>query len=123
MKPGGTFVFLAECREGGGAPDFFNWIEPLNRGELDSSLRGAFTIAGYIFYASCEAIAKAGNFYMLSSIPADTVKGMGIEAFSDISELMARIDLSGKKVYVIPNGGSLLPQLKADFDRLTREVE
>lgn len=123
MKQGGTFVFFAECREGGGAPDFFNWIEPLNRGELDSALRSAFTIAGYIFYASCESIAKAGDFYMLSAIPADTVKGMGIKAYSDIDELMQNIDFSGKKVYVIPNGGSLLPQLKSDYVYLNDEVK
>ncbi|MDD6188714.1 MAG: nickel-dependent lactate racemase [Clostridiales bacterium] len=122
MKPGGTFVFFAECREGGGAPDFFNWIEPLNRGELDSALRSAFTIAGYIFYASCESIAKAGDFYMLSAIPAETVKGMGIKAYADIDEMMKNIDFTGKKVYVIPNGGSLLPQLKSDYEYLNNEV-
>ncbi len=123
LKQGGTFVFFAECREGGGAPDFFNWIEPLNRGELDSALRAAFTIAGYIFYASCESIAKAGDFYMLSAIPADTVKGMGIKAYSDINELMKNVELKGKRVYVIPNGGSLLPQLKADHEYLNSEVK
>ncbi|MFR4008140.1 MAG: hypothetical protein ACLT0Y_01635 [Christensenellales bacterium] len=32
LKPGGTMVFLAECPEGGGAPDFFDWIHSLDRG-------------------------------------------------------------------------------------------
>ena len=122
LKKGGTFVFLAECPEGGGAPDFFDWIEPLNRGELDSALRADFTIGGYIFYASCEAIAKAGDFYMLTAIPPETVKGMGIRAFSDPAELLQQLDLKGKTVYVIPNGGSLLPQLKAEHLLLNEEV-
>lgn len=123
MKEGGTFLFLAECREGGGAPDFFNWIEPLNRGELDSALRANFTIAGYIFYASCEAIARAGDFYMLSSIPAETVRGMKIQASDNIDELLAKIDFNGKRVYVIPNGGSLVPQLKTEYAVLNQEIE
>ena len=122
LKPGGTFVFLAECPEGGGSPDFFDWIEPLNRGELDSALRANFTIGGYIFYASCEAIARAGAYYMLTAIPPETVKGMGIRAFSDPAELMRHVDLTGKRVFVIPNGGSLLPQLAEEYKRLNGEV-
>ncbi len=123
LRPGGTFVFFAECREGGGAPDFFNWVEPLERGELDSALREGFTIAGYIFYASCEAIARAGAFHMLSSISSDAVKGMGIKAYSTPDEMMKNLDFRGKRVYVIPNGGSLLPQLKSEHDFLNHELD
>ena len=116
-------MFFAECREGGGAPDFFNWVEPLERGELDKALREGFTIAGYIFYASCEAISRAGSFYMLSSISPDAVRGMGIKAYSSLDEMMKNIDFRGKRVYVIPNGGSLLPQLKSEHDFLNHELD
>ena len=63
LKPGGTMVFLAQCPEGGGAPDFFDWIHALDRGTLDRDLRAAFTIAGYIFYASVEAIDRCPVSY------------------------------------------------------------
>ena len=78
LKPGGTFVFLCQCPEGGGAPDFFDWTKPLAQGRLDAALRESFTIAGYIFYSSCEAIRKAGRFIMLSDIDPALVRDMGI---------------------------------------------
>ena len=41
LKRGGTFVFLCECPEGGGAPDFFDWTKPLSQGRLDPALQGS----------------------------------------------------------------------------------
>ena len=123
LKKGGTFVFLCECTEGGGAPDFFDWTKPLAEGRLDEALRGAFTIAGYIFYASCEAIQKAGRFLMLSEIAPDKVRDMRIEAYSDIAQIENVLDLQGKTVTVIPYGGYVLPQNQQLFSRLNGEFE
>ena len=47
---------------------------------------------------------------------------MGVTAFSDINELMKHADTKGKDVYVIPYGGSVVPQLKEEYDRLIREL-
>ena len=121
LKPGGTFVFLCECPEGGGAPDFFDWTKPLSEGRLDEALREAFTIAGYIFYASCEAIRKAGRFLMLSEIDPAQVKNMRIESFREIDALARELDLSGKSVTVIPYGGYVLPQNQDVYRTLNGE--
>jgi len=117
LKEGGTFVFLAECPEGGGAADFFDWMGPLDRGTLDRDLRANFTIAGYIFYVSCEAARRAGRFLMLSGLEPGTLRSMGITSYRTVPELQAALDLSGKTVYVIPCGGSVLPQ-NAEIRRL-----
>lgn len=121
LKRGGTFVFLCECPEGGGAPDFFDWTKPLAEGRLDSALREAFTIAGYIFYASCEAIAKAGRFLMLSRIDPALVKDMRIQAYSRVDEIQRELRLAGKSVTVIPYGGYVLPQNASTYGRLSDE--
>lgn len=121
MKEGGTFVFLCECPEGGGAPDFFDWTKPLSQGCLDAALREKFTIAGYIFYASCEAIRKAGRFLMLSEIAPENVRDMRIEAYGNIAQIEKMLDLTGKSVTVIPYGGYVLPQNRQTFDRLNGE--
>ena len=121
LKEGGTFVFLCECPEGGGAPDFFDWTKPLSEGRLDPALREAFTIAGYIFYASCESIARAGRFLMLSEIDPALVRDMGIESFRSVDELTAQLDLAGKDVTVIPYGGYVQPQTDALHGRLNAE--
>lgn len=120
VKKGGTVIFLAECREGGGAKDFFSWMEPLKRGTLDEELRKAFTIGGYIFYAACETIRKC-DLKMLSQIDKEVVKDMNIDAYTDIDELLKGVDFKGKSVYVIPYGGSVMPQLKDEYDAINSE--
>jgi nickel-dependent lactate racemase len=110
-RDGGQIIFLAECREGGGAPDYFDWIRPLRAGTLDADLRAAFTIAGYIFYASCEVMARA-DVLMLTQIPEATLEGMGARVFSDIGSLMKEVDFAGKDVYVMPFGGYTVPYLE-----------
>jgi nickel-dependent lactate racemase len=110
VKDGGKLVFLAECREGGGAPAYFSWIDSFRRGTLDADLRLDFTIAGYIFYASCEAMAKA-EVLMLTQIPTEILKGMGARVFSDINDLLQEVDFNDKDVYVMPYGGYSVPYL------------
>ncbi|MEY8351898.1 nickel-dependent lactate racemase [Lachnospiraceae bacterium 54-53] len=112
VKPGGTMIFIAECREGGGSPDFFDWRIPLKDGALDEELRDHFTISGYIFYAGCEAIAK-GNVRMLTSFSGDlgpeVLKDMSIDGYSDLNELLKKVDFTDKSVYVMPYGSNTLP--------------
>ncbi len=112
LKEGGTLVFIAECREGGGAPSFFDWIVPLKEGRLDDALREGFTISGYIFYAACEAIAKA-RVLMLTRLAPDVVAPMALEAYGNVSELASKLDMRGKDVYVMPYGGSVVPYVAA----------
>ncbi len=111
LKDGGTFVFLAECREGGGTPAFFDWIRPLTEGRLDAALREGFTISGYIFYAACEAIARA-RVLMLTKLQPDVVAPMALEAYDDVLALEKQMDLRGKDVFVIPYGGSIVPYME-----------
>ncbi len=111
LKDGGTMIFLAECRDGGGAPDFFGWIESVKKGTLDHDLRENFTIAGYIFYAGCEAMARA-NVRMLTEIDPDILKDMNIKACSDIDALMEGMDFTGKDVYIMEYGGFIVPYVE-----------
>lgn len=117
VKQGGILILLAQCREGGGADDFFAWNKPLQEGRLDEALRKDFTIGGYIFYAACETLRKA-NTLLLSEIDPQEVKDMGIHAFDNIQEVLSQVDFTDKDIYVIPNSGSVMPQLKEDYDRL-----
>lgn len=108
MKPGGTLFFLAECRDGGGAKDYFDWIRPLKEGRLDEALRADFTIGGYIFYATCEWLRR-GNIFLMSELPPELVKEMNITSAPQIETLLKQIDFTGKDVYVVPYGGYVLP--------------
>ncbi|MCD7764752.1 MAG: nickel-dependent lactate racemase [Lachnospiraceae bacterium] len=109
LKPGGTMLWTCKCPEGGGAPDYFSWLKPLQEGHLDASLRADFTIGGYIFYLTVEQLNKAGHVYTLTELDPEMVRPMGMEASSDLAALVKKIDFSGKKVYVLPYAGSVVP--------------
>ncbi|MEG1604975.1 MAG: nickel-dependent lactate racemase [Clostridia bacterium] len=112
VRPGGEILFIAACPEGGGAPEFFDWIIPLRQGRLDQALRERFTIAGYIFYAACE-IMKNARVTMLSSLDPDTVRLMGMTPYASPEALISAFDFTGKSVYLMPHGGSVVPRLEA----------
>ena len=101
-------IFLAQCQDGGGAPDFFDWSRSLKTDSLDADLRAGFTIAGYIFYAGCETIRK-GRVLMLTELSPETLKDMGIEGYTDLAALLSQVDFAGKDVIVMPHGGSTVP--------------
>lgn len=109
VKEGGDLVLLARCEEGGGAPDFFDWIKPLRQGILDEALRADFTIAGYIFYASIETIRRCGRVLLLTDIAPEEVDGMGMQVFGSADALAEKLNLAGKNVYLMPNAGGTVP--------------
>ena len=108
LKIGGTLVLIAECREGGGPAEYFDWLQSLERGTLDSDLRANFTIPGYIFYLNCEQ-AQRYNIVMLTTADKDALSKMGIKAYSDPETLMLNLDLDDQFIYVIPNGATVIP--------------
>ena len=110
LKDGGTLILLLEGRNGGGSPDYFDWIKPLVNGTFESELRENFTVGGYIFFLNCEQ-AHRFRILMYSSIPAETVAPMGIKAYSDLDKLMSDADIDGKSIYVIPTGSTVLPEV------------
>ena len=111
LKPGGTMFWACKCPEGGGAPDYFSWLKPLQEGHLDTSLRADFTIGGYIFFLTVEQLNKAAHVYTLTELDPEMVRPMGMEAGKEAAELIGKIDFTGKRVYVIPLAGSVVPVL------------
>ena len=51
---------------------------------------------------------------MLTSVPAETLAPMGIEACSDPEKLLAAANLEGKSIYVIPNGSTVVPRVEGE---------
>ena len=121
VKKGGTLILLAACSEGSGAKDFFDWIEPLKQGCLDGALRKSFTIGGYIFYAACESIRKAKTL-LLSGLEPEVVKDMQVDSYKEIETLLSKVDFKNKDVYIIPYGGSVMPQLENEYEELCKNI-
>ena len=115
LKPGGTLVLLAECREGGGPPEYFDWLGPLQKGTIDADLRAAFTIPGYVFYQNCEQAQKF-NILMLTAADPAQLAPMGIRGTADPAALLAQLDFTDRLTYIIPNGSTVIPTLTEKGD-------
>ena len=108
LKKGGTLILMMEARDGGGPEEFFGWNKNLLDGTFEHRLRSEFTIPGYIFLLSCEQ-AKRYRIMLLSRIPAETLRPIGMESYQDVDELIKAADLDGKSIYIIPNGATVMP--------------
>lgn len=113
LKKGGTLILLIEARDGGGPAEYFDWIDELQNGTMEKRLREHFTVPGYIFLLNCEQ-AHRYNIMMLTKVKQETVAPMGLKAYNSVDELMAAADLTGKKIYVIPNGSTVVPHVKGE---------
>lgn len=111
VKPGGEMLWLCQCPEGCGAPDYTAWLTPLREGRLDPALRADFTIGGFIFYLTVENLRKA-SCKILTMIGPDVAGPMGMTACKTPEELLSGVNFTNKKVYVIPYGGSVVPMLR-----------
>ena len=109
LKPGGEMLWACKCPEGGGAPDYFSWLQPLLEGHLEPSLRADFTIGGYIFFLTVEQLNKASHVYTYTELDPSLVDPMGMTAGNDLKQLVKQIDFTGKKVYILPYAGSVVP--------------
>lgn len=47
---------------------------------------------------------------------------MGIRKYDRMEDIMADIDIKDKDVYIIPFGGSVMPQTEADYARFSEEI-
>jgi hypothetical protein len=111
LKDGGTLILIAECRDGGGPAEYFDWLKPLKAGTLDAELRSGFTIPGYVFYLNCEQ-AKKFRIMMISKLNKQDALEMGIEVYEDIDQLLSDACLDNKSVLIIPNGSVVIPKVQ-----------
>ncbi len=111
LKLGGTLILVTKCPDGGGPPDYFDWLKPLEEGVLDKTLRENFTIPGYIFYLNCEQ-AKRYRIILLSTLNPEDAKAMGIEVYTDVDSILKTVDFKDKSVFVVPNASTVIPKVR-----------
>ena len=111
LKRGGTLILIIEARDGGGPAEYFDWIRDLTGGTIEQRLREHFTVPGYIFFLNCEQ-AQRYDIYLLTSVDPAVVAPMGLKAFNNMEELLRAANLAGRSLYVIPNGGTVIPYVE-----------
>jgi nickel-dependent lactate racemase len=113
LKPGGTLILLAECRDGYGNATFFDWFKFTELSAFEERLRSHYEINGQTAYS---LLAKAQRFriILVSALPPEEVRTMGLTPARDLDEAMqlaAAMLPEDYTAYVIPDGGTVLPKL------------
>jgi len=113
-KPGGIIILVAECREGLGEETFARWIE---EGKSPSAIKHRiiqdFQLGGHKAAAIAD-MAEQFRIFLVSALPEQIVAKLFMEPFKDVGTAYSEaIGIMGKeaKVWVMPTGGTTLPQL------------
>jgi len=104
---GGTIIFLAECGDGLGRPDFLKWFESANSRALEARLRTAYEVNGQTAWA---LLTKTERFriHLVSTLAEPEVKRMRMIPANSLDEALASVS-SDAKGYIMRRGAALLP--------------
>jgi nickel-dependent lactate racemase len=110
VKPGGTIIALAECREGHGSDLAYAWARHA-RSPLDiiDRHRKQFVMGGHKAY-QLAADAQYATVYLYSSMPEEVVEAFFLKPLSDLRQAEAMIAGAGS-IVVLPQATLTLPLL------------
>lgn len=116
VRDGGTIILLAECGEGLGNAIFEAWItEARCPDDILARIQREFVLGGHKA-AAVASVQKRASIYLVSSMPPDYVRTCGLAPFEDLKRaLETAFAQTGPAagVLVMPEGGSVLPVLRA----------
>jgi nickel-dependent lactate racemase len=110
-EDGGTIVWLAECPDGLGRPDFLKWFEAKDSSALEQRLREAYEVNGQTAWA---LLTKTERFkvIMVSKLPPEQVRKMRMIPAASLDEALAEVGPADSG-YLLPRGAAFLPILSA----------
>lgn len=88
VKPGGTIILAAECREGLGEETFQKWIESSGcPQDIFDRFNAHFELGGHKAYAICRILEHA-RILLISALPDAVVRSMFITPVSSLEEAL-----------------------------------
>lgn len=110
IKPGGTIIALAECREGHGCDLAYAWArQARSPQEIIDRHRKQFVIGGHKAYQLAADVQYA-VVYLYSSMPSEIVKTFFLKPLADLHEAEAIAD-GAESILVLPQATLTLPLL------------
>ena len=112
VRPGGTIVFAAECRDGAGSSKYLEYMRRYGSSEeVEEALRRRFELGGHKAYYHLRAVERC-RVIAVTSIPADEVRGLyRMEPAPSLQEAVDRAleGLDSPRVVVMPEGSTTIP--------------
>lgn len=115
LRPGGTLVVFAACREGMGNPEFFPWFRFQSEAEFESELKARYIVNGQTALALFQKACRYRIILVSHLDPADVARMGLIPARSPAEALSVALrDLPADW------RGLVLPEASATFVRCTQ---
>ena len=117
VKRGGVIVLVAECAEGHGNQVFYDWMARLcDLKNVEREIKRNFVLGGHKAYYLLKALQNH-TIILVSSLPdyyaANIFKVKTARAVNDALTEAFKVAGSGSKVWAMPCGNFLLPEVKA----------
>lgn len=111
LKPGGTLIVLAECREGIGSSSFMGYFTGVSAAEMGQELLRTYLINGHTALA-LKSKTEAARIILVSALAPEVVKRTGMIPAQSLAEAwaLARMELPARaEGYIMPKAGQFLP--------------
>ncbi|MFQ5709323.1 MAG: nickel-dependent lactate racemase [bacterium] len=116
VKPGGTIILLAECRDGIGSQTFLDWFDYPDDAALSQAIRKHYKVNGTTAL-SLKNKTRAAHVILVSTLETGLVLKLGMRPASDVGQafkMAMRQVPTDFKCYVIPNGSLTLPHFEGN---------
>jgi lactate racemase len=116
VKPGGTIILVAECRDGIGEGVFREWMAEASHPEeiIERYRREGFTVGGNKAFMVARALTKARIIIVSDRSLQKDLESMHLETAQSLDEALTRSMPGGGSPYVlvVPKAVTLIPVLK-----------
>ena len=114
VRPGGTILCCAECRDGVGSPTFLEWFSYPTSDDMKKALRSHYTLNGHTAL-SLRKKTETVQIHFVSGLSAEIVRKMGM---IPSNTLQSAVQLAfGEKEYhtilLVENGAAYLPTMRS----------
>jgi nickel-dependent lactate racemase len=112
VKPGGSLLLFAECRNGIGSPTFMEWFQYQSPAAMAEALAENYKLNGHTALSTLQK-AKAARIVLVSELDPEDVRRMGLHPAESAEEAW-QIATSGlpasATVIAIPHASLTIPQ-------------
>ena len=117
LRPGGTLIYFAECREGSGSPAIEEWVEKFSSAEqMERELRSGFVVGAHKAFWLAR-LGERVRVLLVSKLPSALVQKCHLQPLADpddaASNELRRLGV-GARVAYIPHAGITLPVTKEE---------
>ena len=111
VEDGGVIIVLAQCLEGGGSPEFFDWFQYDSLESMVAALAQGFTVPGYVAY-HIRRIAAQYTAILVSDLEPAVVRKTGLRPAASVDDAVRQaqeVQPTIDTLVLMPQGAVTLP--------------